>query len=77
MASNLTKQRIEDSRLRIAKSINNLEGVHQTLDWVFETNPKWNSDVKYQVEEAITKLGMSLATLTTWWDDEDAEDKQE
>lgn len=74
MASDLTKQRIEDSRLKIAKSINSLEGVHQTLDWVFETNPKWNSEVKYQVEEAITKLGMSLATLTTWWEDDEEEE---
>ena len=74
MTSDLTRQRIEDSRLRIAKSINILEGVHQTLDWVFETNPKWNSEVKYQVEEAITKLGMSLATLTTWWEDDEEEE---
>lgn len=75
MVSELTKNRIEDSRVRIARAINTLESVHQTLDWVFETNPSWNSDLKYQVEEAITKLGMSLATLTTWWDDDEEDDK--
>lgn len=74
MVSDLTKQRIEDSRVHIARTINTLESVHQTLEWVFETNPEWNSGLKYQVEEAITKLGMSLATLTTWWEDDEEED---
>lgn len=75
MASDLTKQRIEDSRLRIAKSINTLEQVHQELEWVFEVNKSWNSDIMFQVEEAIMKLGMSLATLTNWWDDPEEDDE--
>ena len=75
MANELTKQRIEDSRVRIAKSINTLEQVHQELEWVFEANKRWNSDIMFQVEEAIMKLGMSLATLTNWWDDPEEEDE--
>ena len=71
----LTKQRIEGSRVRIAKTINILEQVHQELEWVFEANKNWNSDIMFQVEEAIMKLGMSLATLTNWWDDPEEEDE--
>ena len=75
MTSELTKQRIEGSRVRIAKTINILEQVHQELEWVFEANKNWNSDIMFQVEEAIMKLGMSLATLTNWWDDPEEEDE--
>lgn len=75
MHSDLSKARIENSRLRIAKSINILESVRQELDWVFETNPEWNSDIMFQIEEAIMKLGMSLATLTNWWVDDEKEDE--
>lgn len=75
MHSDLSKVRIENSRLRIAKSINILESVRQELDWVFETNPEWNSDIMFQIEEAIMKLGMSLATLTNWWADDEKEDE--
>lgn len=75
MTSELTKQRIEGARVRIAKTINTLEQVHQELEWVFEANNNWNSDIMFQVEEAIMKLGMSLATLTNWWDDPEEEDE--
>ena len=69
MANDLTKQRIEGSRVSIAKAINTLEQVHQELEWVFEVNKNWNSDIMFQIEEATMKLGMSLATLTNWWDE--------
>lgn len=75
MHSDLSKARIENSRFRIAKSINILEGVRQELDWVFETNQEWNSDIMFQIEEAIMRLGMSLATLTNWWVDDEKEDE--
>lgn len=69
MASDLTKQRIEESRISIAKAINTLERVHEELTWVFEVNKEWNSGVMFQIEEATMRLGMSLATLTNWWDE--------
>ena len=69
MASELVKQRIEQSRIRIAKSINTLEMVHQDLEWVFDAHKNWNSEIMFQIEEATMKLGMSLATLTNWWED--------
>jgi len=72
MARNFTEQ-IERSRQRLAKCLNLLEAVTNDLEFVFEQNPDWNSEIKYQIEEAVAKLGFSLATLTTWYDDEPEE----
>ena len=69
MARDFTEQ-IERSRQRLAKSLNLLEAVTNELEFVFERNPDWNSEIKYQIEEAACKLGFSLATLTNCFDDE-------
>ena len=66
-------ERIERSRKRLAKCLNLLEAVTGELEFVFEQNPDWNSEIKYQIEEAAGKLGFSLATLTNWYDDEPEE----
>ena len=66
-------EKIERSRKRLAKCLNLLEAVTEELDFTFEQNPEWNSEVKYQIEESVAKLGFSLATLTTWYDDEPEE----
>ena len=70
MARDCTEQ-IERSRKRIAKCLNLLEAVHGELEFVFEQNPDWNPDIKWQVEEAVCKLGFPLATLSNWYDDEE------
>ena len=72
MARDFTEQ-IERSRKRLAKCLNLLEAVTNDLDYVFEQNRDWNSEIKYQIEEAACKLGFSLATLTTWYDDDEPE----
>ena len=72
MARNFTEQ-IERSRQRLAKCLNLLEAVTNDLEFVFEQNPDWNSEIKYQIEEAACKLGFSLATLTNWFDDDPEE----
>ncbi len=72
MARDCTEQ-IERSRQRLAKCLNLLEAVTGELEFVFEQNPDWNSEIKYQIEEAAVKLGFSLATLTTWYDDDEPE----
>ena len=72
MAKDFTEQ-IERSRKRLANCLNLLEAVTDELEYVFEQNTDWNSDVKYQIEEAAGKLGFSLATLTNWFDDEEPE----
>ena len=69
MARDYTEQ-IERSRKRLAKCLNLLEAVTEELAFVFEQNPDWNSEIKWQIEEAAGKLGFSLATLTNWYDDE-------
>ena len=72
MAKDFTEQ-IERSSKRLAKCLNLLEAVTDELEYVFEQNTDWNSDVKYQIDEAAGKLGFSLATLTNWFDDEEPE----
>ena len=72
MAKDFTEQ-IERSRKRLANCLNLLEAVTDELEYVFEQNTDWNSEIKYQIEEAATKLGFSLATLTNWFDDEEPE----
>jgi len=69
MARDCTDQ-IERSRKRLAKCLNLLEAVTGDLEFIFDQNPDWNFEIKYQIEEAVAKLGFSLATLTTWYDDE-------
>ena len=72
MERDFTEQ-IERSRQRLAKCLNLLEAVTNDLEFVFEQNRDWNSEIKYQIEEAACKLGFSLATLTNWFDDEPEE----
>ena len=75
MARDFTEQ-IERSRKRLAKCLNLLEAVTNDLEFVFEQNRDWNSEIKYQIEEAACKLGFSLATLTTWYDDDETEEEE-
>ena len=75
MARGFTEQ-IERSRKRLAKCLNLLEAVTNDLEFVFEQNRDWNSEIKYQIEEAACKLGFSLATLTTWYDDDETEEEE-
>lgn len=70
MENDYTEQ-IERSCKRLAKSLNLLEAVHDELEFVFEQNSDWNPDVKWQIEEAASKLGFALATLSTWYDEEE------
>ena len=72
MAKDFAEQ-IDRSRNRVAKCLNLLEAVHEELEYVFEQNPDWNPEIKWQIEEAACKLGFSLATLSTWFDDEEEE----
>lgn len=75
MARDFTEQ-IERSRKRLAKCLNLLEAVTGELEFVFEQNRDWNSEIKWQIEEAACKLGFSLATLSTWYDDDEPEQQE-
>ena len=65
----LSQQRIEDSRKRLAKCLNLLETTKNELRWACEAE-HWNDEVAFQVEDAAKELGFALATLTRWNDDD-------
>ena len=65
----LSNERVENAKKRIAKCLNMLEVVAQELDWACKAED-WNDEVVYQINEAATKLGFSLATLERWNDEE-------
>lgn len=62
---------IDRSCKRLAKCLNLLEATHDELEFVFEQNPDWNPDVKWEIEETASKLGFALATLYNWFDEEE------
>ena len=72
--NDLSRERVNNSVKRIAKVINLNECVIEDLEWACKIED-WNDDVVYQIKEAQTLLGQSLATLVNWFDDEDAGDK--
>ena len=63
------RENIDRSVKRLAKALNIIEALHQDLEFVFERRTDWNSEVNWQIEEAASKLGFALATLSTWFED--------
>ena len=70
----LSEKRVKDARKRVAKCLNLLETASQDLKWACEAE-HWNEDVTFQIDDAATKLGFALATLTNW--DDECEDCDE
>ena len=70
--NDLSRERVNNSVKRIAKAININESVIEDLEWACKIED-WNDDVVYQIKEAQTLLGQSLATLVNWFNDEDAD----
>ena len=62
------RDQIDRSVKRLAKALNIIEALHGELEFVFE-HTDWNSEVNWQIEEAASKLGFALATLSTWFED--------
>jgi hypothetical protein len=62
------REQIDRSVKRLAKALNLIEALRDELQFVFEQTD-WNDEVKYQIDEAAAKLGFSLATLSTWYED--------
>lgn len=67
------REQIDRSKQRLAKALNIIEALHDELEFVFEQNRDWNSEVKWQIEEGATKPGFALATLTNWYDEDETE----
>ena len=62
------REQIDRSVKRLAKALNLIEAMRDELQFVFEQT-EWNDEVKYQIDEAASKLGFALATLNNWYDD--------
>lgn len=57
----------------ISKALNLIEGASITMESACDRNG-WNDEVVYQIKEAATNLGFSLATMNRWYDDVEKED---
>ena len=66
----LANERVESTKKRVAHALNLLEAASQEMKWSCESMG-WNDEVVFQIEEGMLKLGMALATLECWHDDND------
>ena len=66
----LSNERVENTKKRVAHALNLLEAANREMKWACEYM-EWNDEVTYQIDEAMLKLGMALATLERWHDDND------
>ena len=55
---------------QLARSLNHGQAALEKLDYVFEMNRDWNTEVKYTIEEGLMRIGLALGCLETW-DEED------
>ena len=66
----LANDRVESTKKRVAHALNLLEAANQEMKWACESMG-WNDEVVFQIEDGMLKLGMALATLERWHDDND------
>ena len=66
----LANERVENTKKRVAHAINLLEVASQEMKWACESMG-WNDEVAFKIDEGMLKLGMTLATLERWHDDND------
>ena len=66
----LANERVESTKKRVAHALNLLEAANQEMKWACESMG-WNDEVIFQIEDSMLKLGMALATLERWHDDND------
>lgn len=59
---------------QLSKGLNHIESASEYLSFVLSRHTDWNDEIKYQIEEAVAKLGFALATVCRWWDDPDPEE---
>lgn len=63
-------ERVENTKKRVAHALNLLEAANREMKWACQ-DMGWNDEVIFQIEEGMLKLGMALATLERWHDDND------
>lgn len=66
----LANERVERTKKRVAHALNLLEAANQEMKCACESMG-WNDEVIFQIEDGMLKLGMALATLERWHDDND------
>ena len=64
----LATERVNNLRKSIADSLCRIQGDLDLFKYSCE-QMEWNDDVCYEINDACAKLGFSLATLVTWFDD--------
>ena len=69
----LSNKRIEKATKTVAEILNRLEGTIDEVRWACE-DMKWDDGVALQMEDAAKSLGFALATLTNWFDADDADE---
>ena len=69
----LSNERVENTKKRVAHALNLLEVAIQEMKWHVSLceSMGWNDEVAFKIEEGMLKLGMALATLERWHDDND------
>lgn len=67
----LSRERVEEFKQTIADCLNRLEGIVDPFKYVCQQNG-WNDEVAFEVEDAMMKMGLALATLVNWWKDDEA-----
>jgi len=60
----------------IAEAINCLDRSKDIFERIADKN-NWNDDITYAVESAEASLGVALAALVTWYDDEKESSKND
>lgn len=66
----IARERVEDLRSALADSLNSLELKVDLFKYSCGVM-KWNDDVAFQVEDAMLKMGLALATLSNWYKDDE------
>ena len=67
----LSRERVEEFKQTIADCLNRLEGIVEPFKYVCQRKG-WNDEVAFEVEDAMMKMGLALATLVNWWKDDEA-----
>lgn len=68
----MSEPAVESATKRVARALNLVEASYEDLKFLYARNPDWDEGLLYQIQEATSLLGYTLATLTNWDDEEEA-----
>ena len=64
----LAEERVENLKQALADAIVAVQAHNEQMKWSCE-QMEWDSEVCYQIEEGIMKLGCALASLHKWYEE--------